>query len=110
MGGRRVVGVLVAVVTVVALAACSSDSSSSSPSSPTGTGSSSAPTTTITRPAGPAADVSEELTPASDAFVASPLGGDLTGTGYELHEYVAAGNATAYTAGSEFGSDGRWTF
>jgi hypothetical protein len=98
-----------AALTIILVAgACSSDSSSETNSaSPS---SSPAPTTTVARPPGPAADVSEELTPASDAFVASPQGGDLSGTSYELHEYVASGTATAYTASGELGGDGQWTF
>jgi hypothetical protein len=62
------------------------------------------------RPPGPAADVSQELTGPGDPFVGSTIGSALEGTGYEQHEYVAAGTATSYKPVGAMGGDGRWTF
>jgi hypothetical protein len=61
------------------------------------------------RPAGPAADVSEELTGGNASFMGSPNGFPLP-AGYVDHEYVAAGTATAYEANGELSNDGRWSF
>src|SRR4051794_30425511 len=99
MGGTSKCIRFAALALVIVAAACSSGGSKSSSSGSSPSSSSPPTATTVARPDGPAADLSQELTPASDAFVASPAGGDLTGTGYELHEYVAAGDATLYTAG-----------
>jgi len=63
-----------------------------------------------TSPAGPAADVSEELTPASAAFIGESSPPDLAAAGYVQHEHVAAGTATSYAAVGELTADGRWTF
>jgi hypothetical protein len=60
-------------------------------------------------PAGPAADVSEELTGGSGPFMGSPYG-FTTPAGHVDQEYVAAGTATAYEPSGELTSDGRWTF
>jgi hypothetical protein len=61
------------------------------------------------RPAGPAADVSEEITGGNGPFVASasPFA---TPAGYVEREYVAAGTATAYEPSGELTNDGRWSF
>ena len=66
-------------------------------------------TTTIARPEGPAADVSEELTGGKGAFIAAGTTTALEG-GYVEHEYVAAGTASSYSATGELTADGRWTF
>ncbi len=68
-----------------------------------------APPTTVARPDGPAADMSEMLTGGAGVFMGEPLTTDLDAAGYTEHEYVAAGTATSYTS-SERTSDGRWTF
>ena len=66
-------------------------------------------TTTIARPAGPVADLSEELTGGNGAFIAA---GTTTGleAGYVEHEYVAAGTASSYVAAGELTADGMWAF
>jgi hypothetical protein len=64
---------------------------------------------TVARPAGPASDLSEELTAGSGVFIGSALAGQLD-AGYVEHEYVAAGTATSYQVSGEMTSDGRWTF
>jgi Alpha/beta hydrolase domain len=99
------------VLGLIVLAACSSDDKRANDTL-SSSGSSRAPaalrTTTPSRPPGPAADLSQELT-AGTLFIASPQGSDLTGTGYEAHEYLAAGTAISYQAGTLSG-DGRWAF
>jgi hypothetical protein len=61
------------------------------------------------RPAGPAADVSEEITGGEAIFVGSayPFA---TPAGYVDREYVAAGTATSYEPSGELTNDGRWSF
>ena len=69
-----------------------------------------ATTTEPARPAGPAADVSQELTGGNGVFMGSAATVDLTGVGYVQHEYVAAGTASSYRATGALTADGRWTF
>lgn len=66
-------------------------------------------TTTIARPAGPAADLSEALTGGNGPFIAAGTTAGLD-NGYVEHEYVAAGTASSYIAAGEQTSDGLWTF
>jgi hypothetical protein len=61
------------------------------------------------RPAGPSADVSEEISGGNGPFIGAAAGLDLPG-GYVEKEYVAAGTATAYKAQAALSDDGRWTF
>ncbi len=80
----------------------------------------STPTATRARPAGPAADVSEELTGGNgifmgqaDSFIPPDSYRFLPPDGYVDHEYVAAGTATAYgVAGgtAALTDDGHWNF
>lgn len=65
--------------------------------------------TTIERPAGPAADLAEELSGGNGVFIASGNAASLD-AGYIEQEYVAAGTASSYRAASDLTSDGRWTF
>ncbi len=67
-------------------------------------------TTTTRRPAGPSADVSDEITGGNGAFVGESTPPDLKTVGYVEHEFVAAGTATDYQATGELTPDGRWTF
>jgi hypothetical protein len=60
------------------------------------------------RPAGPAADLSEEITGGTGPFIGAGAGLTVP-EGYVEHEYVASGTATAYTAVSDLTADGRWT-
>src|SRR3954451_15779226 len=96
----------VATVGLVVLTSCSSDSTGDKALS---SSLSSVAPTTIARPAGPAADVSQELT-AGSLFIAEPGGSDLASAGYEQHEYVASGTATSYQAAGALSGDGRWEF
>ncbi len=97
-----------ACVALLAMAACSS-SSKSDHASPT-TGTSAAPPTTRPRPAGPAADMSHELTGGHGVFIGSTNTVDFAKIGYEQHEYAAAGAASSYRATGALSGDGRWHF
>ena len=61
------------------------------------------------RPAGPAADVSEEIGGGNGPFIGAATGLQVP-DGYVEHEYVASGTATAYEAQGPLSNDGRWTF
>ncbi|HEY6561009.1 MAG TPA: alpha/beta hydrolase domain-containing protein [Polyangiaceae bacterium] len=61
------------------------------------------------RPAGPAADVSQEITGGNGPFIGAAPGGTMP-SGYVEHEYVASGTATAYVAQGPLSMDGKWTF
>ena len=86
-----------------------SGTNAAGPTAPAETDTTAAPPTTVARPEGPAADMSETLTGGNGVFMGEPLTTDLDAAGYSEHEYVAAGTATSYTS-SERTSDGRWTF
>jgi hypothetical protein len=108
---RRATLVLCAVLAVLA-SACSDDdeparAQGSSGSTSVAPGDST--TTAPERPAGPAADLTEELTGGNGPFIgaASPAN---TGSAYVEHEYVASGTATAYNANGPLSGDGEWTF
>src|SRR4051812_30178818 len=83
-----------AVILSLVLTACSSDddNSASSTTRPVGTTVDASPST-IERPAGPAADVSEELTGGKGVFIGSSIAGQLD-PGYIERDYVAQGTAT----------------
>ncbi|MET0908129.1 MAG: alpha/beta hydrolase domain-containing protein [Ilumatobacteraceae bacterium] len=76
---------------------------------PTDPATSEAPSTTIERPDGPSASMSEPLTGGNGVFMGEPLTTDLGAAGYVEREYAASGTATSYTSG-ERTTDGRWTF
>jgi hypothetical protein len=59
-------------------------------------------------PAGPAADVSEELSGGNGVFLGAATASSLPAT-YVEHEYVAAGTATAYTAEGALPDDGHFS-
>jgi hypothetical protein len=98
---RRATAVLVCTALVTA-AACSGDDDS-------GSGAKSPPTRQV-RPAGPAADLSNELTGGKGVFIGSGSRNDLKSAGYVEHEYLAAGTATSYKAQGALSSDGKWSF
>ena len=60
--------------------------------------------------AGPAADVSEEISGGNGPFIGAGVPARLTESGYVEHEYVAAGTASSYAATVPITGDGRWTF
>lgn len=66
-------------------------------------------TTTVDRPAGPAADLADELTGGKGAFIGSSTPDEHI-PGYVEHEYAASGTATSYQVDGEQGRDGRWAF
>lgn len=75
-----------------------------------GSGDTKEPSTTArARPAGPPADLSEELTGGNGAFIGAAPGSTLPAS-YVEHEYVAAGTATAYGLKGTLTGDGLWTF
>ncbi len=101
---------LVAAVSVAMLsAACSSDGASSSTSATTAPEAGSSTTAAQELPAGPAADLSEEITGGSAPFIGAATGASFPGS-YVEHEYVASGTATAYKAVGRLAANGRWTF
>jgi hypothetical protein len=101
------------VCTVLALfaSACSSGSSGRAESTTT-TSPAPGPSTTTAprRPAGPAADLSKEITGGSAPFIGESVSPNLQKDGYVEHEYVASGTATAYKARGQLTRDGRWSF
>ena len=90
-------------VALAGLAACSSDKTTEPPSSTQQYdrrhGAPAVTTTTVPRPAGPAAEISSELTGGKGVFVAEGTAPDLDALGYVQHEYAAAGTATSYKIG-----------
>jgi hypothetical protein len=59
---------------------------------------------------GPAADLSQELTSAGEAFIGSPFAVPLEPRGYVQQELVASGTAVSFRPQCEPASDGRWAF
>ena len=110
-GGCRRVG-LVATTLVLVATACSDDSGDDA-----GDGESTSTTaTTVARPEGPVADLSEELSGGNGVFLGSPDTFDeergylveVDDPGYVQEEFAASGTATAYAAAGELTSDGEW--
>ena len=110
-GGERRLALLVTCAVALCAVACSTSSGgSASPSTAGGSGSTGTAVHSISRPAGPAADLSQELTGGNGVFMGAATSESLQGTGYVQHEYVAAGTATSYRAVGGLPGDGRWTF
>jgi Alpha/beta hydrolase domain len=63
-----------------------------------------------TMPAGPVADLSEQLSGGKGAFVGEAVVTDLAAVGFVQDERVAAGTAVSYAAVGPMSRDGRWTF
>lgn len=104
---RRMVAVGIATAAALLATGCSGDEASNRDDT---TSSTTAPSTTeVERPAGPAADVSEELTAGDGPFIAAASTSDLAEVGYVEQEFVAAGTATSYRSDDELAADGRWT-
>jgi hypothetical protein len=103
---------IVSLVLAVAVAACSGDDDDSATAKPTSAADAVTTTTaraaTVNRPAGPAADVSQELTGGNGVFIGSA--NTAIDPGVVQNEYVASGTATSYKAEGELSGDGRWTF
>ena len=105
---RRVLGPALGLALLVGLtAACSSGSDGKSAST---TSSTAVAPTAVKRPAGPAADLSEQLSGGSGAFLGESQKPDLEKVGYIEEEFAAEGTATSYAASGELSGDGRWTF
>jgi hypothetical protein len=97
------------VAVVASLGACSGGNKPSA-SDASSSGASVAP---IDRPAGPAADLSQQLNGGKGIFLPggnAPTGYGPAPAGYEADEYVASGTATSYRSEGTLSSDGRWNF
>jgi hypothetical protein len=90
-------------VVLVAAAGCSSSKHTTAPPA-------TSTTTGEPRPAGPVADMSEELTGGQGVFMGEGTPPDLQRDGYAEHEFAAAGTATSYKQIGSPTHDGRWTF
>ena len=99
---------LVALALVVVGSSCSSKDNTAAPATTDTTTTSTVPP--IERPAGPAADVSKEITGTKEAFLANGDPDSAKAPGYEQHEYLATGTATSYALDGAQGADGRWAF
>jgi Alpha/beta hydrolase domain len=95
-----------AVIVILASACSRGDGTDRAATSPAA----SSPSTTPKRPAGPAADLSEEITGGNGPFVGEAVTPTLKKSGYVEREYVAAGTATSYKASGPLTPDGRWAF
>jgi hypothetical protein len=107
---RKLVGIVL--LGAVALGACSSGGDSDESSNQAA---STTTPSTIARPAGQVADLSQEITGGKGMFL--PSGNSSTAQtapeppdGYVASEYVAAGTATSYKADGELAQNGKWTF
>jgi len=89
------------------LGACSSSDDDASPVSTTTAAST---TTTQPRPAGPAADMTNELTGGNGVFIGEGSPPDLGAMGYVQREYEATGRASSYAAAGALPANGRWKF
>ena len=104
---RRVVVTAIALIATVALGAAGCSSSGGDTDDAKAARAQTAPT--IAHSDGPTADLSEELTGGNGVFLGAASAPDnLAAAGYEEHEYVAAGTATAYTAPGGLPNDGRF--
>ena len=107
-------GVIVAWVALLGLAACSSSSkaSPSATSNPAATSTSARAVTSTTqpRPAGPAAQMSTQLTGGKGVFMGEAIPPSLNADGYVQTEYAATGSATSYKVSGALTLDGRWKF
>jgi len=101
---RRIASITVGVVLLAVPACTSSDHGASRPTSTV------APTTAQPRPAGPAADLSTELSGGHGVIMGEAVSADLRRVGYVQHELLAAGTATSYKVAGALTGDGRWTF
>jgi hypothetical protein len=68
------------------------------------------PHSTVERPTGPAAVLSQEITGGNGPFVGEAVGASVEDSGYVEQEYAASGTATSFAPKEPLSSDGRWTF
>ncbi len=90
--------------------AASAATTTAAKSSGLSTSSTVAPTPTVSRPPGPAADLSTELSGGSGVLMGEATKPDLPRLGYVEREYEAVGTAVAYKVDGALTGDGRWTF
>lgn len=105
----RSLAALMGLVLLVA-SACSEGDGTGEEGAPATTAESAGSTTTVRRPAGPAADLSEEISGGAGPFIGSAVAADVDAAGYVEHEHVASGTASSYRATGPLTGDGRWTF
>jgi len=105
--GLRASTIVVVTFIAVVAAACSSSNKRTTPSPVT---TSTTTTTTKPRPAGPAADMAQELVGGKGVFIGSATPANVAKVGYVEKEYVAAGTATSYALKGAITRDGRWKF
>ena len=106
---RLHIAVLLSCVAVVA-GACSQEDASDSGPVPAEKAAAESTTTTVARPEGPVADLSEEITGAGAPFIGAATSGDLESAGYVETELVASGTASSYLPAGPLTEDGMWTF
>jgi hypothetical protein len=108
--GHRTVFALAAAgfaVTTV-LAACTSNTTGADHAQSSASAQPTVSTTpTVPRPAGPAADLSQQLTGGKGVFMGEGSPPNLGQLGYVQHEFAAAGTATSYTAAT-LPTNGQW--
>ena len=105
---RGVLAVALA-ASIAILGACSDDGGDSSADADRSTTTSQETTSTVDRPGGPAADLSEELSGGDGVFIGTATPDEVEKVGYVEKEYVAAGTAASYRPEGELGADGAWT-
>ena len=98
---RRIASITVGVVLLAVPACTSSDHGASRPTSTV------APTTAQPRRAGPAADLSTELSGGHGVIMGEAVSADLRRVGYVQQELLAAGTATSYKVAGALTGDGR---
>ena len=98
--------IVFSITALVALTACASSKTTNRSSAHV----TQATSTTVARPAGPAADMSKQLTGGQGVFIGEATPPDFARDGYVQREYEATGTATSYKAEGERTGDGRWQF
>ena len=105
----RVLTVLTCIA-LLALCACSDDGHNASGTSGKSASTAAPGVTTTSRPSGPTAELSTELTGGQGVFMGEGTPPDLQGIGYAQHEFAAVGTAASYKATTALTQDGQWQF
>jgi hypothetical protein len=106
-GGRTLPIAIGALALALALVGCSSGGDDEQVGDTQATDDAVSSTTTVARPDGPAADLSEELSGGDGVFIGSPEPYEPE-AGYAQSEYVATGTADSYVAVGGLSPDGEW--
>jgi len=102
--------IAIALLLVATVAACSSSDDTKDRASSTSSTTTEPVETATTAPAGPKADLSNELSGGDGVFIATADPDVIGKAGYVEREYAAEGTATDYKEQGERTKDGRWTF